>query len=393
MSTTRTLPFDRPGPLDPPPLYAQLRQTEPVSAVVTPGGQQGWLVTSYDAVAKVLSDPRFGLTPPGTPSEGNDTLFQDGAAHTRLRRLVSKAFTARRIATLRPRVEQIAEEHVRAVVGAGPPADLVAGFAAPLAALVIGELLGVTLPDRERFRALVDAVSSTDFLAADVESAAAAGRAWNDLIGYAAELVVTARERPGDDLLSTLITVRDADDGRLSDAELTGMAASLVAAGYLTARNAISVGVIQLVTEGRLAGLAGAPEAVDPVVEEVLRRQAGIVGEPFPRWAQADVELAGVRIASGDLVLVRLEAANRDPGHFTDPDRFLPDRRADSLHLAFGRGAHHCLGAALARVELGAAFTALARHLPGLRLDVPIGQLVWVHGQTDGGPVALPVTW
>jgi cytochrome P450 len=395
MSTTaRTLPFDRPGHLEPPPLYAELRDSAPVAPVITPDGQRAWLVTSYDAVVTVLSDPRFGMAPPGTESSGNDTLFQDGEAHARLRRLVSKAFTPRSIAALRPDVERMATEHAAALAAAGPPADLVSGFAAPLPILVISELLGVAIGERERFHELADAVSSVDFFSAGgEEDLAAAMRAWNDLTGHAAELVAAKRRDPGEDLLSALIAVRDADDGRLTDDELVGMVTTIVTAGYLSTRNAISVGVIHLVAEGRLAGLADASDRLGPVVEEVLRLEAGSVAEPFPRWAHADLELEGVPIVAGDLVLARLEAANRDPGHFTDPDRFLPDRNSSSPHLTFGRGPHHCLGAALARIELTAAFQALAQTLPGLQLQIPVNDLIWTRGQTDSGPTAVPITW
>ncbi|GAA1785431.1 cytochrome P450 [Streptomonospora arabica] len=393
--TDRRLPFDRPRPLDPPPAYAELRRSEPVARVTAPDGRRAWLVTSYEAVAAALADPRLGMTPSGAAEPGNDTLFQDGDAHTRLRRLVAKAFTPRSVAAVRPRIEELAAAHVDAFADAGPPADLVAGLASPLSLAVIGELIGVEIGERERFSALAEAAGSVDFFSLDdEEQAAAAMKAWDDLTGYASGLVAAKREDLGDDLLSALISVRDADDGRLSGEELTAMATTLVAAGYQTTRNAISVGVIQLLTEGRLAGLADAgAEEVAAVVEEILRLEAGVIAEPFPRWAHTDLELDGVAIAAGDAVLVRLEAANRDPAHFSDPDRFLPERRSASPHLSFGRGPHHCLGAAPARIELGAALASLARRLPGLRLGAAVEELVWVRGQTDGGPATVPVTW
>ncbi|ONK11684.1 cytochrome P450 [Streptomyces sp. MP131-18] len=395
MSTTQpSLPFDRPGPMQPPPLYAELRERTPVAAVTAPDGQRAWLVTSYDAVAAVLADPRLGMAPPGTAGADNDTLFQDGEPHLRLRRLVSKAFTPRSIAAQGPRIHRQAAEHVAALAAAGPPADLVTGLAAPLSIQVISDLLGVAIDEREHFHLLVEALGAAEFLTdGSEENIAAAIRAWQDLSGYAAGLVAAKRRALGDDLLSALIRVRDTDDGRLSDDELIGMATTLIAAGYQTARNGISAGTVQVVTEGRLAGLADVPERLDAVVEEVLRHLGGLIAEPFPRWAHTDLELHGVPIAAGDLVLVRLEAANRDPRHFADPDRFLPGRQSAVPHLTFGRGLHHCLGAALARIELAAAFRALAGQLPGLRLQIPPEQLDWVRGQSDAGPTAVPVTW
>lgn len=391
-TTTRTLPFDQPDALTPPPAYAHLRATAPVSRVITADGQPAWLVTAYDSVTRVLADPRFGVTPAGAPLAGNDTLFQDGAAHTRLRRLVAKVFTPRRIAALRPRVEQHAAELVAALEAAGPPADLVDTLAAPLSITVIGELLGVAIDEREPFRQWADAAFVVDTSVGGDADPAAMEQAWGGLYAYVGRLVEAKRGNLGDDLLSDLIAVRDSDDGRLSDDELLAMAATIVSAGYLSSSNAISVGAIQLITMGRLADLAAASDRVDAYVEELLRRQTGLTGEAMPRWAHEDVELAGVRISAGEMVLVRLGAANRDPGQFTDPDGFVPQRPATG-HLAFGHGPHHCLGAALARLEVGAALLALARRLPGLRLEQSIEEIRWSEGQIDVGPVALHVTW
>ncbi|MEU8108633.1 cytochrome P450 [Nonomuraea muscovyensis] len=387
------MPFDRPGPFGPPPLYARLREHRPVARVRTPNGGPAWLVTSYDAVAAVLADRRFGLTPPGDAVPGHDTLFQDGEAHARLRRLVSGAFSPRSLAALRPRVEELATGLAAGLARGAKSADLVAEFAAPLSITVIGELLGVAIGERDRFRRLVDAASGADFFFGTPDDLAAAARAYEELGAFAAALVAAKRTEPADDLLSRLIAVRDADDGRLSDAELVAMAATIVSAGYLSASNAVCAGTLRLLAEGRLAALASAtPEQVAAVVEEVLRTQSGRTGEPFPRFAQEDVELAGAAIGAGDMVLVRLEAAHHDPRHFADPGRFDPDRRSDPL-LVFGHGMHYCLGAPLARTELGAALTALARHLPGLRLGTPAGEIAWTSAGADSGPAALPVAW
>ncbi|UBU18106.1 cytochrome P450 [Nonomuraea gerenzanensis] len=391
------LPFDRPTPLAPPPEYARLRDTTPVAPVQTPDGRRAWLVTSYDAVAAVLSDRRFRLAPPGSAYPGNDTLFQDGEAHARLRRLVSKAFGPRTVEGMRVRVEQVADERVAALAANGPPADLVAGLAAPLSITVMGELLGVDPGDREHVRELAGA-GGTDFVFGDEEEVARAAQAWEGLTSYAATLVGVRRAAPGDDLLSSLIGVRDAEDGRLSDGELVAMVATIVAAGYLSARNAISTAVLRLLAEGEAARVAStglgdaAGPRLDAVVEEVLRLQSGLTGEPFPRFAQTDLDLAGVPIRAGDLVLVRLEAAHRDPRHFAGPDTFAPGR-SSSPSLVFGHGVHYCLGAPLARLEVGAALAALARRLPGLRLAGTVDDIAWAHDGADRGPAALPVLW
>lgn len=392
-TSTRALPFDRPHPMEPPPAYAELRERTPVAKVTNTDGRPAWLVTSYDAAQAVLSDPRFGVTPPGEAA-GAGTLLDDGPAHARLRRLVGKAFTPRSVAALTPRIEEWASELVETMAAGGPPADLVTSLASPLPILVISDLLGVAIDERERFRELADTASAADPFAVGGDGQVAAGtvEAWTALVGCVTGLVAAKREQLGDDLLSALIAVRDTRDGRLGDDELVMLATTIVASGYLTARNAICVGTMRLISEGRLAELAGDSEQGQPILEEVLRLQAGLTGEPFPRWAHEDVELAGTPVARGDLVLVRLEAANRDPRHFTEPDRLVPHRRSGS-DLTFGRGPHYCLGAALARVEVGAALRALARRLPDLRIHGEVEDVPWIRSHTDAGPTVLPVTW
>ncbi|MET7328975.1 cytochrome P450 [Nonomuraea sp. NPDC005650] len=375
-----TMPFDRPLPLEPPPAYARLRATSPVARVLAPDGQEAWLITSYQAAATVLSDRRFGIAPPGADTTGNDTLFQDGEAHIRLRRAVSHAFGPRALDKLVPRVEGLAEECVRAMAEAGPPADLMADLAVPLSITVISELLGVPPQRRPLFRELSDAVSRADFLFGEQDQIAAAAQAWQDFGAHAATLVAAKRSEPGEDLLSRLVTEP------LTDDELTAMITTIVTGGYLSASNAVGVTAMRVITEGRLPGLTPA------VVDEALRMQSGRTGEPFPRYAHQDLELDGVAIKSGDLVLVRLEAAHRDPAHFTDPDRFLPGRRS-APPLVFGHGPHYCLGAVLARAEIGAALSALSRHLPGARLAEPLESVEWTTNSVDIGPLAVRVTW
>lgn len=389
-TTTRNLPFDRPDPLAPPPAYAELREHEPVAAVTAEDGQPAWLVTSYEAAAAVLADPRIGVTQPGVPQWEGATLLTDGEPHARLRRLVGKTFTPRRIAALRPSVEQSAAELADRLATGDQPADLVADFAAPLSITAISELLGVDIAERERFRTLADAASSADFLS-DEGDAEAKQRAWMEFGEYVGGLVVAKRHDLSDDLLSALITAHDSDDDQLTDYELTTLALTILASGYLTATNAISVGALLLINEGRLATFPAEPDAIDAAVEEIARLQIALIGEVFPRWAHEDVEVAGVTIRTGDRVLVRLGEANRDPARFDEPDEFRPGRPTG--HLAFGRGPHHCLGAALARVEVGAAFRALAQRLPTLALKGSIDDITWSRSHADAGPTAVYVTW
>ncbi|MFI6031686.1 cytochrome P450 [Amycolatopsis magusensis] len=380
-----TLPFDRPHPLRPPPAYAEMRATEPVAAVTTSDGRPAWLVTSYDAVTAVLGDPRFGVVPPGSPPGQGATLLQDGHPHRRLRRLVGGAFTPARIGALRPRITRLAEAQADALLAGGSPGDLVSGFAAPLSIAVIAELLGVALEDRERFRQLADAAGAADFTTMDT----AAEQAWGAFAEFVGGLIAAKSAHLGEDLLSALI-----EETGLSDYERTTLVLTILASGYLTAANAISVGATLLLTEGRLAALAGSTEeTLRATVEEVVRLQIGLIGEVFPRWALADLDLEGVRLHTGDLVLARLGAANRDPAHFAEPDEFRPRPSTEERHVAFGRGPHHCLGAALARLELGIALRALATKLPTLRLSVSVHDIDWVTAHADSGPVAVGVSW
>ncbi|SDM43253.1 cytochrome P450 [Allokutzneria albata] len=393
---TRQLPFPQPDPTAPPPEYAELRATCPIARVTTAEGAPAWLVTSYDAAGAVLGDTRFGMAPAGTATTldpasessattGNDTLFQDGATHTRLRRLVTKAFTPRAIEALRPLIEQRSAELVDGMIARGRTADLVEDLAAPLSTAVISELVGVRLADRNRFRELAETISTAETAPEE------AFGAWQELGAYSAGLIATKRDEPGEDLLSRLIAVRDDDNGRLSDEELIGMVATLVLAGYQTARNGICIAAIQLLRTGRLASLL--TDEADAVLDEALRLLGGAIGNPMPRWAHEDVEVAGTHIAKGDQVLVRLDAANHDPAHFADPDEFRTDRKA-LPHMSFGRGAHHCLGASLARAEIGIALRTLAARLPGLSLSVPVTEIPWSPlTATDRGPESVPVSW
>ena len=382
------LPLSRPDPITPPPAFDELRRVSPVARAATAYGP-AWLVSSAELAVSALADPRLGISPPGVAVDVRASLFCDGPAHARLRRLVSGAFRPARVAAMRPRLEELAEEHVARIVAAGPPVDLVEMLAAPLPIAVIGEVVGIDPVLRGRFRALADAALIADPTAAgaDPELAVAAEKAWGDLASFVAELVAARRAEAGEDLLSDLIAVRDTDDGRLDDAELAALVQVLVSAGTLTIRNALVLAVVRLLTEEAFRDLDD-PARVPGLVEEVVRR-AGVT--PFPRFAHHDLEFGGVAIARGEMVLISLEAANHDPARFARPEK-LDSGRCEA-HLGFGHGPHYCLGATLARLELATTLPALARRLPGLRLNVPVTDIPWHHGLVDSGPLALPVTW
>lgn len=321
----------------------------------------------------------FGLNPSDGPQPDNDTLFRDGEPHARLRRLVAPAFTPHRTGALRAHLHTDPARLVQRMLDAGPTANLVEAVSALLAIGVIAGLLGVPAPEIRRFRDTVG-TALTD----------ASGNGWARMQAFTNELVEAKWATPDDDLVSDLITTRDADDGRLTDAELVAMATLLVVAAYLPMTYAIAIGAMVLLDTGHLDDLAD-PTRRESAVEELLRYQSGIAGEPFPRWARRDTELAGVSIARGDMVLVRLEAAHRDPDRSPDPHTFDPGRTAG--HLAFGRGPHHCLGAALGRLGVGAALGALAERVPTLRLATPVEDIEWHYVHPDSFPTAVPVTW
>lgn len=382
------LPPDRPDAFHPPPAYARLG---PIVRARTTEGMPAWLVTGRELTLTVLADQRFGISPPGMAGIGS--LFTDGDAHTRLRRLLARTFTARAINGLRPRVAKLADGFVADLVAAGSGTDLLPLLARPLPLAVIGDLLGIADADRQRFRTWADA--SLGLLTPDLinpgNQEPGAEAAWGELSAFIGGLIAAKRAEPADDLLSALIAVRDAEDGRIDDEELLTTMIALLGAGYLTAANALAIGLVHLLPTGQLPALTD-ESAAARAVEEMLRMQTGRAGEAMPRWATVDLELGGQSIGAGDLVLVKLEAANHDPAEFPEPERFEPAREPNR-HLSFGHGAHHCLGARLARIELTEQVRALAEQLPGLRLGCAPEEIVWAGNPLDDGPIAVLVTW
>lgn len=385
-------PFDAPVG-QPPPAFARLRATEPVSAVSLPSGDRAWLVTGYAQVRQVLAEPRLSRAAASAPDaprlgpvqpEASSIMAMDPPAHTRLRTVVAPLFTTARMERLRPRVAELADELVRAVRAAGPPADLRADFADLLPTAVLGELLGVPAGDAPRFRTLTEA-------SLRLSDAAQVATARQYLTGYLHQLVASRRAAPGDDLLSEL--VRAEREQRLEERELVALAATLLTAGYHTVISAIVNGALVLLrSPAQLRLLVGDPALLAAAVEELLRITPGAVSGGTLRVALEDVEIGGVMVRRGEAVLPATVSANRDEAVFTRADQ-LDVTRTDPGHLAFGHGIHRCLGAALARVELQEAFGALLRHLPGLRLAEDPDRLVWTPAGMIRTMTALPVTW
>ncbi|MEN3358385.1 MAG: hypothetical protein V7637_2367 [Mycobacteriales bacterium] len=396
----RDYPFGSDARLAVPPLFDHLREREPVSRIRLPYGGTGWLVTRYADVRRVLTDPRFSrAAAAGTdvprlvpePASRASIVMMDPPAHTRLRALVAKAFTVRRVTGLRPLAEQHADRLLAAVTAAGPPADLVTDFALPLSIGVICELLGVPYEDRGRFQAWSTvALSSTAYPAEQVRGAV------SELGWYLGELIGRRRDEAAAGVAATDLfgeLVRARDDDALTEQELVTTGATLLAAGYENTANTIANFTVVLLAEPeRWHRLRAEPALVPAAVEEMLRFTMFGLGANFARIATEPTDLGGVRIDAGDAVFTSLPAANRDPAVF-DRAGELDLTRPDNPHLAFGHGIHHCLGAPLARIELQVALTALTHELPGLRLAVPEAELPWKTGLLVRGPQALPVTW
>ncbi|MEU1986098.1 cytochrome P450 [Nocardia sp. NPDC019395] len=393
----RQYPFGEPVRLDMDPLYAKLRREEPVSRVELPYGGQGWLVTRYDDVKLVLGDPRFSRAvtvdredvPRATPAptRPDSLLSMDPPEHSRLRKLVAKAFTSRRVQELRPRTRQIVDEKLTALERAGAPADLVQGFALPLPVTVICEMLGVPPQDQHRFRDFSDAIlSTTAYTREQIEDAR------NSLEGYLAEQVAERRRNPTDDLLGALVAARD-DEDRLSERELVNLGVGILIAGHETTANQIANFTYVLLTQPEYwKQLRAEPELIPGAVEELLRHTQLGAGGGQPRVATEDVVLSGVTVRAGDAVFVHTQSANRDEAVFDDPET-LDLTRQRNPHVAFGYGAHHCLGAQLARVELQVALEALLERFPELRLAVPVDEVPWKSGLLVRGPKELLVAW
>ncbi|WP_199442342.1 cytochrome P450 [Umezawaea beigongshangensis] len=392
----RAFPFGEPDGLRLPPLFATLREEEPMVRVRMPYGGDAWLVLRYDDVKTVLADPRFSRAatvdadvPRMMPVLSQDTsiLSMDPPHHTRLRKLVAKAFTARRTEILRPRTEQIATDLLDAVEAQGPPVDLVQSFALPLPITVICELLGVPQADRADFRRWSDGVLATTSLTAQEMEAA-----MNSLLTYMAGLVAERRRAPTGDVLGTLVRARDEDD-RLTEDELVDFGVTLLIAGHETTANQIGNFVAALFrSPPHLAALRADPGLVPAAVEEMLRLVPLGSGGGFVRIALEDVELKAGLVRRGEAVMADILNANRDGRVFADPE-VLDFHRENNPHLMFGHGVHHCVGAQLARMELQVAITALLRRFPSLELDVPADEVEFSTGKLVRGPVALPVRW
>jgi cytochrome P450 len=362
-------------------------------------GAPAWLVTRYEDARFVLSDPAFGRDREraGIPAadiagvtaidpSSQTLLTTDPPDHTRLRRFVYRTFTPRRVELLRPGTQQIADDLVGAMLAAGPPADLAAGFGFDLPIEVICDLLGVPAADRLRFAAWVDVLLSTTGFSMDEIMATI-----EEMNAYLAELAAQRVDHPTDDLTGALVRERIEGDG-LTDDEVNNLLRALLAAGHETTASQIPNFIYLLLDSGEYGRLVADPGLIPPAVEELLRYVPLVTQGSMTRYVLKEVEVGGVVMRRGDQVLVELATANRDPSVFPDGDRMDITRR-ENPHIAFGYGVHRCIGAALARMELQVALHTLVTRLPALRLAVPAEQIPWETGRFVRRPKEFLVTW
>jgi cytochrome P450 len=392
----RSYPFGR-DRLDPDPMYARLRREEPVCQVQLPYGRPAWLVMSYELAKLVLGDPRFsreatleGDNPRESPvdySQIPDAIVNmDPPKHSRIRRLVGKAFTPRRVEAMRPRARQIALSLIDDMTASGPPVDLVQGFSMVLPAVVISELLGIPEADRHQFRNWTAAMVSTSMASPEQQQ-----EIFLNLFSYFDGLFAQRRERPGEDLLTWLVQAHDNED-RLTESELQILGVTLLVAGYESTAYEITNMVYTLLTHrDQLDLLRARPELIPDAVEEVLRF-IELSNAADPRNATVDIQLGGVQVRAGEPVLCALAAANRDESVF-DHAEALDITRKPNPHLVFGYGPHFCPGAHLARMELQVSLDAILSRFPGLRIAVPESDLDWRAGTLLRSLTAFPLSW
>ncbi|MGW1784008.1 cytochrome P450 [Streptomyces sp. NPDC002143] len=379
------------------PVLVELCREQPVPLVKLPYGGDGeaWLAARHADVKTVLGDPRFSrATASGEgipraiafPLPTTTMLSMDPPEHGRLRRPAAKAFNARRIQALRPRARKIVNGLLDTMVDAGPPTDLTKALTWQLPITMMSELLGVPVANRDEFTIWVNSL----LILTDPEQAMRARAA---LDGYLASLIAQRRAAPTDDLISELVALSDTEND-LDDKELVSVADSLLSAGYEATASQLGSFVYVLLTHpDHWRELVADPGLIPDAVEELSRFiPSSTSAAGFTRVALEDVELSGRTVRAGEAVAIDYTMANRDRDVFDHPDR-LDFHRPSNPHLAFGYGAHFCIGAQLARMVLRTMLEALVHRLPGLRLAVPADQVPWRPDRLIRGVESLPVTW
>ncbi|MGK4580174.1 cytochrome P450 [Kitasatospora sp. HPMI-4] len=393
-------PMTRTCPFSPPEKYTGLRASAPVSqATVKVTGRPAWLVTTHEHVKAVLGDSRVSsnLKLPGYPHQFPIPeemlrevrlmlLSMDPPEHTAQRRYLIPEFTARRMRAMRPRIQEIVDARIDAMLAQGGPVDLVTALALAVPSLVICELLGVPYEDHARFEEWSALMMNHD-ISPEEYGAAVVG-----LDTYLDELITAKEKEPGDDLISRFIE-KNREEQIADHADIVTMARLMLVGGHETTANMISLGVLALLEHPeQLDAIRQDWELLPGAVEELLRFFS-ISDSGTARVALEDIEIGGVTIRAGEGILPLNNSANHDESVFPDPDT-LDIRREDARsHLAFGYGIHQCIGQNLARIELEIVYGTLFKRIPGLELATPMSELKFKDEAMVYGIHQLPVTW
>ncbi|MFI6170708.1 cytochrome P450 [Nocardia sp. NPDC051052] len=395
-SRVSALPVTRPPgcPFDPPAAYATLRATEPVVEVRCPTGIDAWLVTRYADVRAVLADRTMSSRGAASlhilPNAGRDpvqpgsVIQLDGKDHSRLRKMVIAEFTVRRVEAMRDYVQAVVDSHLDAMLAQPGSADLVRDFASPITLLMISELLGVPPGYRRQFQRMSTTLLSSDTTPAETQQATIG------LLTYLAELFADKQINPQDDVFSRMIVRGEADNDPLTIAEMAMLALNLVVAGHEATANMIALSTLALLEHpAQRDVLLEAPQrAIDELLRYLSVVQFGVL-----RYATTDVLVGERMVKAGEWLVAALNSANHDEQVFPHADDMDLSRAASRSHVAFGFGAHKCLGEQFARVELQEALTLLFRRVPSLRLAVPREELEYKDNTLVYGVRRLPVAW
>ncbi|MFJ6787536.1 cytochrome P450 [Streptomyces angustmyceticus] len=393
----KTFPYQRLCPFSPPAEYREMTEQDVSQVTLTGSGLRIWTVTGYHTIRRLLTDPRvsasrkhanfpfYFVAPPEYRTE-TSFIGYDGAEHTTTRRKAALTFTNRQVQRLRPRIEQIVDEHLDLMLGMQPPVDMHRVFSLAVPMTVICELLGIPQDKHDFFikhgTALLGGHSSTEERQAAIV----------EVNAYVDELIQLKKREPGDDLLSRAMADYAASGEEYTDRDLFNMVRLLMNGGHETTASQISLGTACLLENpDQLQLLLDDPSLVKPAVEELVRF-ATIGDTAVPRVALEDIEIGGQLIRKGDGILCLGLAANRDPETFPEPEK-LDITRGSRKHLGFGHGVHHCIGADLARLELEIVWSKLFRRIPTLRLAKPFLEIPRKEGAVIYGLWELPVTW
>lgn len=391
------LPFDNPSVVGIAPAMLSLQEQSSISRVRTPSGDNGWLVTRYDEVRRLLADRRLGLSNPNpakpSPSAARaymvalmagDDHDTESSRHAHMRELLVPLFSTRRMRSMQGRIERHVDELLDRMTEARNPIDLHQALSFPLPTMAISDLLGVPQNDRERFGTWARGTF-------DQSSDRHASETFNLVVDYMMELVARKRVEPGPDILSDLIKAKD---GALTDKQVADLGNAVLLFGYETTIVRIDLGVVVMLRNPvQRDQLIANPKLASAAVEEILRLGVGGKGTNalVPRYAHQDITVGSTTIRAGDPVMLAIGAANYDTRVYPHGAELDLEQTKPKTHLAFGHGVRHCIGRTLARIELTAVFERLFVKFPELRLAVPESSLVWQEHRITGGFDELPV--